>query len=280
MCTKPQATYRTSDPAGSTMVFRAERLENVMLARLLVLLIAVMLAPAVYGASIVTSGTGLAGATTARDSFRTALGGGAIAGANGSFGGVRREINWDGVPDASATPNDLPADFFNVGIAARRRLLDAGKRAAGQRQRWSDTRPFRQHQRHLRDDICRIFGAAPLHVQSGATSWTSTSLFPEPGRQRRSPASVRSSRMSTTPTRRRSSTSPRTMQPRQVLRSGRRLRPVVSRDCLRRRRTDRARSHHLGQHGPWPDLTPRRRWMSWSWTISCIRSHGVRSRRL
>ena len=114
MCTKPQATYRTSDPAGSTMVFRAERLENVMLARLLVLLIAVMLAPGVYGASIVTSGTGLAGATTARDSFRTALGGGAIAGANGSFGGVRREINWDGVPDASATPNDLPADFFNV----------------------------------------------------------------------------------------------------------------------------------------------------------------------
>ena len=26
----------------------------------------------------------------------------------------RGEINWDGVPDIFATPNDLPADFFNV----------------------------------------------------------------------------------------------------------------------------------------------------------------------
>src|SRR5262249_43234069 len=36
------------------------------------------------------------------------------AGANGSFGGLRREINWDSVPDARADPNPLPADFFNV----------------------------------------------------------------------------------------------------------------------------------------------------------------------
>ena len=34
--------------------------------------------------------------------------------ANGDFGGVRREINWDGVPDARADPNALPANFFNV----------------------------------------------------------------------------------------------------------------------------------------------------------------------
>ena len=32
----------------------------------------------------------------------------------GDFGGLRREINWDGVPDARADPNPLPADFFNV----------------------------------------------------------------------------------------------------------------------------------------------------------------------
>jgi hypothetical protein len=32
----------------------------------------------------------------------------------GSFGSGRREINWDGVPDALAAPNLLPANFFNV----------------------------------------------------------------------------------------------------------------------------------------------------------------------
>jgi len=31
-----------------------------------------------------------------------------------SFGSGRREINWDGVPDALSAPNNLPANFFNV----------------------------------------------------------------------------------------------------------------------------------------------------------------------
>ncbi len=53
-------------------------------------------------------------AAGARDAFRAAVGGGLVAGANGSFGGARREINWDGVPDTMADPNALPANFFNV----------------------------------------------------------------------------------------------------------------------------------------------------------------------
>lgn len=60
------------------------------------------------------SGVDAAAITPARDAFRSAIGGGTVAGANGSFGGVRREINWDGVPDARADPNFLPANFFNV----------------------------------------------------------------------------------------------------------------------------------------------------------------------
>lgn len=60
------------------------------------------------------TGVDPAGVTTTRDAFRVAVGGGAVAGANGSFGGLRREINWDGVPDAAADPNLLPANFFNV----------------------------------------------------------------------------------------------------------------------------------------------------------------------
>lgn len=56
----------------------------------------------------------LATVTATRDAFRAAIGGGTTAGANGSFGGVRREINWDGVPDARADPFLLAADFFNT----------------------------------------------------------------------------------------------------------------------------------------------------------------------
>lgn len=52
--------------------------------------------------------------TAARDAFRSAIGGGTVAAANGAFGGVRREINWDAVPDAKADPALLAANFFNV----------------------------------------------------------------------------------------------------------------------------------------------------------------------
>ncbi len=60
------------------------------------------------------SGANPAAITPTRDAFRTAVGGGTTAGANGSFGGARREINWDGVPDAFADSNSLPANFFNA----------------------------------------------------------------------------------------------------------------------------------------------------------------------
>lgn len=75
------------------------------------------------GASVTLSHAGLvtfsaSGANTADiqatvDSFRTSLG---TLNANvaGSFGTGRREINWDGVPDGSSAPNNLPANFFNV----------------------------------------------------------------------------------------------------------------------------------------------------------------------
>jgi hypothetical protein len=80
------------------------------------LVLTFLVTQSVSHAQTVRSGTG-AGATTARDLFRTDLGGGLVAGANGLFSdgsGARREINWDGVPNAFSAPNNLPADFFNV----------------------------------------------------------------------------------------------------------------------------------------------------------------------
>src|SRR5947208_7788043 len=74
-----------------------------------------ILAGASSAAPILFEGTGDSAAVTiVRDAFRAAIGGGTVPGPNGSFGGIRREINWDGVPDSLAAPNNLPANFFNV----------------------------------------------------------------------------------------------------------------------------------------------------------------------
>ena len=61
-----------------------------------------------------SAGADAAAIRPTRDAFRSAIGGGTVAGPNGLFGGVRREINWDGVPNGRADPNPLPANFFNV----------------------------------------------------------------------------------------------------------------------------------------------------------------------
>ncbi len=77
---------------------------------------ALLLAPTSWAGFVTFESAGAipAAITGTRDAFRTAVGGGAVAGANGSFGGLRREINWDGVPDARSDPNPLPANFFNT----------------------------------------------------------------------------------------------------------------------------------------------------------------------
>lgn len=59
------------------------------------------------------SGANAADVQPTVDSFRTALGA-LNPNVVGSFGTGRREINWDGVPDALSAPNNLLATFFNV----------------------------------------------------------------------------------------------------------------------------------------------------------------------
>jgi len=49
---------------------------------------------------------------TSVDAFRKFLG--TNNGVGNTFPGGRREINWDGVPDAVAAPNNMPANFFNA----------------------------------------------------------------------------------------------------------------------------------------------------------------------
>lgn len=78
--------------------------------------LAIVLGATVATAAPITfSGTGTspAGIQTVVGNFRTDLG---TLNPNvpGTFGSGRREINWDGVPNNFAAPNDLPANFFNV----------------------------------------------------------------------------------------------------------------------------------------------------------------------
>src|SRR5688572_23924915 len=59
------------------------------------------------------AGANAAAIQSAVDQFRTDLG--PLNPNNGqSFVSGRREINWDGVPDGSSSPNNLPNNFFNL----------------------------------------------------------------------------------------------------------------------------------------------------------------------
>jgi hypothetical protein len=65
--------------------------------------------PQVFEASGVTP----ADIQAAVDAFRNFDDFGTNNGVGGTFPTGRREINWDGVPDAFSAPNLLPANFFN-----------------------------------------------------------------------------------------------------------------------------------------------------------------------
>lgn len=84
--------------------------------RVLLVLVGSMIAASVQAQLSVRSGTGAnaAALSPTRDLFRTDVGGGTTSGANGSFGGLRREVNWDGTPALQSAPNNFTADFFNV----------------------------------------------------------------------------------------------------------------------------------------------------------------------
>jgi hypothetical protein len=74
-----------------------------------------LLVPAITTAAPVVfeaSGSEPADVQAAVDSFRAFLGDN--NGVGGTFPDGRREINWDGVPDAFSAPNNLPANFFNA----------------------------------------------------------------------------------------------------------------------------------------------------------------------
>src|SRR5438093_6947173 len=73
-----------------------------------------MAAPVVFEAS----GSAPADIQAAVDEFRAFLGA-LNPNVPGSFSDGRREINWDGVPDAFAAPNNLPANFFNLNSPRR-----------------------------------------------------------------------------------------------------------------------------------------------------------------
>lgn len=83
---------------------------------LVALTILVLSAPTISSAAPVVfqaSGETPADIQAAVDDFRAFLGP-LNPNVAGSFASGRREINWDGVPDALSAPSNLPANFFNA----------------------------------------------------------------------------------------------------------------------------------------------------------------------
>jgi hypothetical protein len=60
------------------------------------------------------AGANSAGIIDTVNQFRADLGGNQNPNNTNSFQTGRREINWDGVPEAFSSPNNLPANFFNA----------------------------------------------------------------------------------------------------------------------------------------------------------------------
>lgn len=82
---------------------------SLVLSLTLIFLVPVGASPMIYSASAVNA----TGIMPTVDAFRATLGS-LNPSVSGTFGSGRREINWDGVPDVFAAPNNLPANFFNV----------------------------------------------------------------------------------------------------------------------------------------------------------------------
>ena len=107
-----QSVSLMSDPA----LFPASSPRRIHLsASRLVFAAALLVTPLVADAQVVTTAAGPTPASILAqvNAYRASLGA-LNPNVATSFAGGRREINWDGVPDARSAPNNLPANFFNV----------------------------------------------------------------------------------------------------------------------------------------------------------------------
>ncbi len=132
-----------------------------------------LLAGSTAPAQVVRSAAGdLATVTAARDAFRADLGGGTIAGANGSFGGVAPRDQLGRRP-RQRQPAESPAlRLLQRHLGARRGLLQQPRQPLrGERQDRQpdrDAGALRRLRSGLRDEVRCLLGAAPLRLDLGS----------------------------------------------------------------------------------------------------------------